>query len=101
MLAVEMEAAQKDLTEARRKLQADIDVALDTSNANERLRAELVAREGQLDEHEAALREWRATIKADVASQVAEQEAILQVCARIVNYVLCPSWHAPLCLAEH
>jgi flagellar motility protein MotE (MotC chaperone) len=80
VLAVELEAAQKEIVEARKKLQADIDVALETSAANEKLRAELLAREGQLDKHEEALKEWRATIKADVGAQVAEQEAILQVC---------------------
>jgi hypothetical protein len=80
VLAVELEAAQKEIVEARKKLQADVDVALETSAANEKLRAELLARERQLDKHEEALKEWRATIKADVGAQVAEQEAILQVC---------------------
>lgn len=79
VLATELEAAGKELDEGRRALQADVDVALATRDANERLRAELAAREAALDGHEAALKEWRGAIKAEVGEQVAAQEAALQV----------------------
>lgn len=87
-LAAELDATAKELADGRAKLQADLDIALRTSEANDTLKAELVQREGQLDAHESQLKEWRQSIKEDVAAQVAEQEAVLQVRLHVLDHSL-------------
>lgn len=86
-LSAELEATSKDLNSGRRRLKADLDIALDTSKANDATRSELAAREQELNAHEARLKEWREATKADVAKQVADQERKLQVSL----------WALPLC----
>jgi uncharacterized protein (DUF3084 family) len=84
-LSAELEATSKELNAGRRRLKADLDIALETSKANDATRSELAARERDLDAHESRLKEWRETTKADVAKQVAEQERKLQVCYSLIQ----------------
>lgn len=79
-LAAELEATSKELNAGRARLKADLDVALETSKANDATRTELVELQRNLDAHEARLKDWREGMKADVAKQVADQEKVLQVC---------------------
>lgn len=83
-LSAELEATSKELNAGRRRLKADLDVALETSKANDATRSELAAREHELDAHEARLKDWRESTKADVAKQVSDQERKLQVCSLVV-----------------
>ena len=78
-LSAELEATSKELNAGRKRLKADLDVALETSKANDATRSELAARERDVDLHEARLKEWRESTKADVAKQVSDQERKLQV----------------------
>ena len=85
-LSAELEATSKELNAGRKRLKADLDVALETSKANDATRSELAARERDVDLHEARLKEWRESTKADVAKQVSDQERKLQVCCNQLSH---------------
>jgi DNA repair ATPase RecN len=74
-----MDAEKKELLDGKRKLKEDLNVVLETKEANGKAHHELQEREKQLADHEAELHAWRAAMKADVAKQVSEQESSLQV----------------------